>query len=197
LPHNSKVLFLSAAVFLCCVFQIVARSIVEALQIMKKSSLVVARSIEKSLQIMKKSSFVKFLFYSLMLIASIVYVLISMNVSSDSVDDFALKSFDHDIFMNQLSMPLFMYENDALGNKSELYYVSQGSYACPMTISQGSYVTTTNLTSHASTAALTSSCEPSVGFFFSFGDFFLCMKMMLWEIKVSCITFLKVLMHVQ
>ena len=78
-----------------------------------------------------------------------------------------------------------MYENDAWVNKSELYYVSQGSYACPMTISQASYVhsmTTTNLTSHASsfgdyqysntTAALTSSCEPSVGFFFSFGDFF-------------------------
>ena len=47
LPHNLKVLFSSAAVFLYCVFQVVARSIVEALQIMKKSSLVVARSIEK------------------------------------------------------------------------------------------------------------------------------------------------------
>ncbi len=118
LPHNSKVLFSSAAVFLYCVFQVVARSIVKALQIMKKSSLVVARSIEKSLQIMKKSSFVKFLFYSLMLIASIIYVLISMNGPSNSVDDFALKSFDHDMFMNQLSvsMPLIMYENDAWGN---------------------------------------------------------------------------------
>ena len=91
---------------------------------------------------MKKSSFVKFLFYSLMLIASNVYVLISMNGPSDSVDNFALKSFDHDIFINQLSvsMPLDMYKIYAWGNKSELYYVSQGSYACPMTISQGSYV---------------------------------------------------------
>ena len=97
LPHNLKVLFSSAAVYLYCVFK------------------VVARSIEKALQIMKKSSFVNFLFYSLMLISSVIYVLISINGPSDSVDDFALKRFDHDKFMNQLSvsMPIDLYKNDA------------------------------------------------------------------------------------
>ena len=124
---------------------------------------------------MKKSSFVKFLFYSLMLIASVIYVLISINGPSDSVDDFALKRFDHDLFMNQLSvsMPIDLYKNDAWGNKSELNFVSLGFYVYSMT--------TTKLTSHApslsnyeysiTTAALTS-CAPSLGFFFSVGHSF-------------------------
>jgi hypothetical protein len=113
LPHNLKVLFSPAAVYLYCVFKIVARSI------------------EKALLNTKKSLFVKFLFYSLMLITSVIYVLISINGPSDSVDDFTLKRFDHDIFMNQIaaSMPVDLYNNDAWGNKSELYFFSQGSFA--------------------------------------------------------------------
>ena len=115
LPHNLKVLFSSAAVNLYCVLK------------------VVARSIYKALIITKDTSFIKFLFYLFMLITSVICVLISVN--SSSIDDFALKTFEHDVFQSQLSVskPVDLYNNDAWRNKSELYFFSQGSYAYSMT----------------------------------------------------------------
>jgi len=132
LPHNLKVLFSSAAVNLFCVFK------------------VVARSIYKALIITKDTTFIKFLFYLFMLITSVICVLISVN--SSSIDDFALNTFEHDVFQSQLSVskpvdllyffsqgsyayskPVDLYNNDAWRNKSELYFFSQGSYAYSMT----------------------------------------------------------------
>lgn len=136
LPHNLKVLFSSAAVNLYCVFK------------------VVARSIYKALIITKDTSFIKFLFYLFMLITSVICVLISVN--SSSIDDFALNTFEHDVFQSQLSVskPVDLYNNDAWRNKSELYFFSQGSYAYSMT--------NAHLSSHA----------PSLGCFFSFVNSF-------------------------
>jgi hypothetical protein len=90
----------------------------------------------------------------------VVYVLIGINGPSDSVEEFALKNFEHDIFMSQLSVskPVNLFYNDAWRNKSELYFFSQGSSAYSFT--------NANLTSRAA----------SFGYFFQLWQFFLIIK---------------------
>jgi hypothetical protein len=117
-----------------------------------------------------------------MLITSVICVLISVN--SSSIDDFALNTFEHDVFQSQLSVskPVDLYNNDAWRNKSELYFFSQGSYAYSKPVdlynndawrnkselyffSQGSYA-------YSMTYAHLSSHAPSLGCFFQLCQFF-------------------------
>ncbi len=168
LPHNLKVLYSSAAVNLYCILKFIARSNY------------------KALTIAKNTSFITFLFYLLVLIiTSVIYVSIKINGISDSVGDFALKTFEHDDFIRQLSVskPVTLFYNDAWKNKSDLFLFSQGSYANstvskPVTLlyndawknkselflfSQGSYANSITLANFTSV--------PSFGYLYSFGIF--------------------------
>ena len=54
----------------------------------------------------------------MLIITSVIYVSIKINGISDSVGDFALKTFEHDDFIRQLSVsnPVTLFYNDAWKN---------------------------------------------------------------------------------